>query len=123
MLCVPAEETGWEPAIIRRGRRSQIAPRRGRWVFPGELAPVPTERVKLTDQVTRHDEDDGLFRTPGQADERSGASDATNVKPLMQPSRDLFHHTVQEARGRQRPTTQRDEAAMRSLRFPFDEDD
>ena len=78
----------------------------------------------LTDQVTPPDEDDGLFRTPGQADERPAASDVTNVKPLMRPSRDLFHHTVKhEADRRQRPTTQRDEAAMRSLRFPFDEDD
>lgn len=78
----------------------------------------------LTDQVTPPDEDDGLFRTPGQADERPAASDVTNVKPLMRPSRDLFHHTVEhEADRRQQPTTQRDEAAMRSLRFPFDDDD
>lgn len=88
-----------------------------------DLALVPTERRNLTDQVTPHDEDDGLFRTPGQADEQPAASDVTNVKPLMQPSRDLFHHTIKhEADRRQRPTTQRDEAAMRSLRFPFDED-
>lgn len=89
-----------------------------------DVAPVPTGRRNLTDQVTPHDEDDGLFRTPGQADERPAASDVTNVKPLMRPSRDLFHHTVEhEADRRQQPTTQRDEAAMRSLRFPFDDDD
>jgi hypothetical protein len=82
------------------------------------------ERRDLTDQVTPHDENDGLFRTPGQADERPATSDTTNVKPLVRPSRDLFPHTVKsEADRRHRPTTQRDEAAMRSLRFPFEEED
>jgi hypothetical protein len=82
------------------------------------------ERRNLTDQMTPHDENDGLFRTPGQSDERPTTSDMTNVEPLMPPSRDLFPHTGKsEADRRHRPTTHRDEAAMRSLRFPFDEED
>ncbi len=52
------------------------------------------------------------------------ASDVTDVRPVTRPSRDLFLHAVNHgAAEHQRPATQRDEAAMRSLRFPFDEDD
>jgi hypothetical protein len=44
------------------------------------------------------------------------------VRPVTRPSRDLFHHAVDHGAAEyHRPTTQRDEAAMRSLRFPFDE--
>jgi hypothetical protein len=78
----------------------------------------------MTDQVPPHNRDDGLFRTAGQADKRQLASDVTDVRPMTRPSRNLFHHAVnREAAERQRPTAQRDEAAMRSLRFPFDEGD
>jgi hypothetical protein len=77
----------------------------------------------VTDHVTPHNQDDGLFRTAEQADEQL-VSDVADVRPVTRPSRDLFHHAVDhEAAEHQRPTTQRDEAAMRSLRFPFDEDD
>jgi hypothetical protein len=79
--------------------------------------------ANLTDHVTSHDQDGGLFRTAGQPDERQLASDVTDIGPIARPSRDLFHHTInQEAGEYPRPTIQRDEATMRSLRFPFDED-
>jgi hypothetical protein len=59
-----------------------------------------------------------------QADEGQVASDVTDARPVTRPSRDLFHHAGdQGAVENQCPTAQRDEAAMRSLRFPFDEDD
>jgi hypothetical protein len=90
----------------------------------GSRALTTEERRILTDHVTPRNQDDGLFRTAGQADEQQLASDVTDVRPMTRPSRDLFHHAVNhEAAEHQRPTTQRDEAAMRSLRFPFDEDD
>lgn len=83
-----------------------------------------SERQILTDHVTPRNRDDGLFRTAGQADEDQPASDVTDAEPMTAPSRDLFHHAVnREAAKHQRPTAQRDEAAMRSLRFPFDESD
>ena len=82
------------------------------------------ERRNLTDHGTPHDQDDGLFRRAVQADERQLASDVTDVRPVTRPSRDLFPDAVNHRAGEhQCPTTQRDEAAMRSLRFPFDEDD
>ncbi|MGH3685069.1 MAG: hypothetical protein ACRDRU_07585 [Pseudonocardiaceae bacterium] len=74
----------------------------------------------MTDHVTPHNQDDGLFRAAGQTDERE--LDVTDVRPVTRPSRDLFPHAVHEAAEHQRPATQRDEAAMRSLRFPFDKD-
>ena len=78
----------------------------------------------MTDHVTPHNQDDELFRTAGQADEQQLASDVTDVRPVTRPSRDLFPHAVNhEAAKHQRPATHRDETAMRSLRFPFDEDD
>ncbi|MGH3833408.1 MAG: hypothetical protein ACRDRS_23725 [Pseudonocardiaceae bacterium] len=78
----------------------------------------------MTDHVPPRDQDGGLFRTAEEVDERQVASDVTDAGPVMRPSRDLFHHAggygaVED----QCPTTQRDEAAMRSLRFPFDEGD
>jgi hypothetical protein len=80
------------------------------------------ERHTVTDDVTPPNQDDGLFRTAGQADERQLASDVTDVAPMTRPSRNLFHHAAdREAVEHQRPAVQRDEAAMRSLRFPFDE--
>jgi hypothetical protein len=79
--------------------------------------------ANLTDHVTSHDQDGGLFRTAGQPDERQLASDVTNIRPITQPSRDLFHHTIDQGAAQYpRLTIQRDEATMRSLRFPFDED-
>jgi hypothetical protein len=82
------------------------------------------ERRTLTDQVRSHNRDDGLFRTPGQEDERQLASDVTDARPMTRPSRNLFHHAVNRgAEEHQRPTAQRDEASMRSLRFPFDDSD
>ena len=93
----------------------------------GHAAPRPNERRTLTDHVTQHNQDDGLFRAAGQVEEqqkRQLASDVTDVRPVMPPSRDLFPHAVNHgAAEHQRPTTKRDEAAMRSLRFPFDEED
>jgi hypothetical protein len=45
------------------------------------------------------------------------------VRPVARPSRDLFHQAVHhDAAEPQRPTPQRDEEVMRSLRSPFDED-
>jgi hypothetical protein len=82
------------------------------------------KRNELTDHMTPHNQDDGLFRTAGQADEQQLASDVTGVRPTTQPSRNLFPHAVDHGAAElQPPTTPRDEAAMRSLRFPFDEDD
>lgn len=87
-------------------------------------ASTTEERRTLTDHVTPHNQDDGLFRTAGQADEQQWASDVADVRPVTRPSRDLFPHAVNhEAAEHQRPATQRDEATMWSLRFPFDEDD
>jgi hypothetical protein len=40
----------------------------------------------------------------------------------MRPSRDLFQAVHHDAAERQHSTTKRDEAAMRSLRSPFEED-
>jgi hypothetical protein len=78
--------------------------------------------ANLTDHRTPHDQDEGLFRT-AEPDERQLASDVTDGKPMTRVSRILFHYAVNhEAAGHQRPTIQRDEAMMRSLRFPFDED-
>jgi hypothetical protein len=88
----------------------------------GHAVPTTDERRTLTDHVASHVQDDGLFRAVGQ--EWQLASDVTDVRPVTRPSRDLFPHTVNHgAAEHQRPATQRDEAAMRSLRFPFDEDD
>jgi hypothetical protein len=62
--------------------------------------------------------------TAEQADERQLMSDVADARLVTRPSRDLFPHAVNHGAGEhQRLTTQRDEAAMRSLRFPFDEDD
>lgn len=84
--------------------------------------PTTDGRRKLTDHITPHYQDDELFRTAGQADEQQ-ASDVTEVKPVSRPSRDLFPHAVNHrAAEERRPETQRDEEAMRSLRFPFDKD-
>lgn len=88
-----------------------------------DVVPTTEEKRILTNHVTRHNQDDGLFSIAGQADEQELASDVTDVRPVTLPSRELFpsavHHGAAE---HQRPTTHRDEAAMRSLRFPFDED-
>jgi hypothetical protein len=90
----------------------------------GHAAPTTDERRTLTDHVTPHHQDDGLFRTAEQADEQQLTSDVTDVRPVTRPSRDLFPHAVNDgAAEHERPTTQRDESAMQSLRFPFDEDD
>ena len=77
----------------------------------------------VPDHERPRNDDDALFRMAGQH-ERQLAPDTTGVRPVTQPSRDLFHHAVNhEAAEHQRPNTRRDEVAMRSLRFPFDEDD
>ena len=87
-----------------------------------QAASTTNERRTLTDQVTPNNRDDGLFRTAGQEDERQPASDVTDARPMTRPSRNLFHHAVnREAEEDQQPTAQRDEASMRSLRFPFDD--
>ena len=78
----------------------------------------------MTDHVTPYNQGGGLFRTADQADERQVVSDVSDARPVTRPSRDLFHHAGDHgAVENERLTTQRDEAAMRSLRFPFDEDD
>jgi len=107
-----AGQLAWHPTTTR------VSDRRG------HAAPSTDERPTLTDHVAPHNQDDGLFRTAGQADERRLASDVTDVRPVTRPSRDLFAHAVNHGAAEpQRPATQRDEAAMQSLRFPFDEDD
>jgi hypothetical protein len=103
-----------------------IAPNRdvGCQIVAAHAASVTKERRALTDHVKQHNHNDGLFRTAEQADERQVASDVTNGRPRTRPSRNLFRHAVNcEAAEPQRPTTQRDDAAMRSLRFPFDQND
>ena len=106
--------------------------RRSEWPLPG-MTPNRTETstqqrrpmrgANVTDQVTPHDQDDGLFRTAGP-DERQFASEGTDDRPMTRPSRNLFYNAANhEPAEHQRPATQRDEATMRSLRFPFDEDD
>lgn len=76
----------------------------------------------MTDHVTPHNHEGGLFRTADQADEQQMASDVADVKPVARLSRDLFQPAVDRQTAQdQHPTTQRDEATMRSLRFPFDE--
>jgi hypothetical protein len=93
-------------------------------IVADHTVPMTMKGAHLTDQVTPHNHDDGLFRTAGPADERQVASDVADVRPVARPSRDLFHQaTNHDAEEHQGPATQRDEAAMRSLRFPFDEDD
>ena len=75
----------------------------------------------MPDHVMPQDQNDGLFRTAGP-DERQLASDVTDFRSITRPSRHLFHDAVNlEAAEHDPPTTQRDEATMRSLRFPFDE--
>ena len=77
----------------------------------------------MTGHVTPHDHDDGLFRT-AEPDEQQLASKGTGIRPMTRPSQNLFHNAANhEAAERQRPTAQRDETTMRSLRFPFDEDE
>lgn len=107
------------PAIWHGARPlHRVADRRGHAVPPTD------ERPTLTDHVAPYNQDDGLFRMAGQADGRRLASDVTDVRPVTRSSRDLFAHAVNHrAAEPQRPATQRGEAAMRSLRFPFDEDD
>jgi len=105
--------------VVESGKRTPV----GCPIVAAHAAPTIDERRNLTDHVTQHNQDDGLFRTAEQADEQL-ESDVTDVRPVTRPSRDLFQHAVNhEAAEHQRPTTQRDEASMRSLRFPFDEDD
>jgi hypothetical protein len=107
-----------------------MAPNRdiGCEVIAAHAVSLTKERRNLTDHVTPHHQDDGLFRTAGQAtagqaDERQLTSDVTGVRPMPRPSRHLFQYAVnRKSAEHQRPTTQRDEAAMRSLRFPFDEE-
>jgi hypothetical protein len=83
----------------------------------GDAAPTTDERSNLTDHVTRHNQDDGLFRTAGQADEREVASDVADDRPVMRPSRDLFQAVRHDAAERLHSTTKRDEAvAAVSLR-------
>jgi hypothetical protein len=91
-------------------------------VVAAQAASTTNERRTLTDQVTPNNQDDGLFRTAEQEDERQLASDVTDARPMTRPSRNLFHHAVNRgAEEQQQPTAQRDEASMRSLRFPFDD--
>ncbi len=85
-------------------------------------APTTEERRDLAHHVTRHDHGDRLFRTAESADEQQAASDVAEVRPVTRPSRDLFHQVDDsDAAARLRPTPERDESVMRSLRFPFDE--
>jgi len=75
----------------------------------------------LTDHVMPQDQNDGLFRTAGP-DERQLASDVSDFKLITRPSRSLFYNAVNHKAAEQAPpNTRRDEATMRSLRFPFDE--
>jgi hypothetical protein len=53
----------------------------------GHAAPTTDERRTLTDHVTPHNQDDGLFRTAEQADEQQLTSDVTDVRPVTRPSR------------------------------------
>jgi hypothetical protein len=93
-------------------------------IVPARAALTIDERHTLTDHVIPHHQDDGLFRTAKQADEQQLTSDVTDVRPVTRPSRNPFPHAVNHgAAEHQRPAIQRNEAAMRSLRFPFDDDD
>ena len=93
-------------------------------ILGAQAASTTNERRTLTDQVKPHNQDDGLFRTAEQPDQRQLASDVTDVRPMTRPSRNLFDHAVdREAAKPQHPPVQRDEASMRSLRFPFDDSD
>lgn len=85
-------------------------------------ATTTEERHNLTDHVTPRNQDDGLFRSAGQAAERQPASDVTAIRPSTRPSRNPFHDAVNHEAADHHLTTQRDEATMRSLRFPFDEE-
>ncbi|MDQ3764922.1 MAG: hypothetical protein M3460_26440 [Actinomycetota bacterium] len=77
----------------------------------------------MTDHVTPHNQNDGLFRTAGQPDDRQLTPDVTDIRPIARASRGIFHHAIDhEAAEHPRLITQRDEVTMRSLRFPFDED-
>lgn len=86
--------------------------------------PRTKERRTLTDPVTPHGQDNGLFHAAERQDTRRVASGLTDVRPRTRPSRNLFHHDGnREAAKLQQPIIQRDEAAMRSLRFPFNHGD
>ena len=82
------------------------------------------EGRNLTDHATPHSHDGGLFRAPEQADGRQVASDVEDVKPVVRPSRNLFHQAGgHDAVKHHHPAAQRDAAVMRSLQFPFDDGD
>lgn len=79
--------------------------------------------ANLTYHITPHNQDNGLFHTTEPAEERQLAPGRTRIKPVSRPFGNLFSDAVNhEVVGNQR-RPQRDEAMMRSLRFPFDEDD
>jgi hypothetical protein len=80
--------------------------------------------TNLTDHTAPHNQDNGLFRAAEPAQERLLALERAHIKLVSRPSWNLFPDAVShEVAGHQRLTPQRDEAMMRSLRFPFDEDD
>lgn len=80
--------------------------------------------TNLTDHAIPHIQDNGLFRAAGPAQERLRASERARMRPVSRPSCNLFPDAVNhEIAGHQQLTPQRDEAMMRSLRFPFTEDD
>jgi hypothetical protein len=65
----------------------------------------------------------GCSAQPGHQTSGSWRQTSLTGDQLRDRPGDLFHHTIdQEAGEHPRPTIQRDEATMWSLRFPFDED-
>src|SRR5581483_1493402 len=79
--------------------------------------------ANLTDHITPHNQDNGLFRVAGPVGERRLGSERARMRPVSRPSWNLFPDAVNhEVAEHQRRPPRRDEAMMRSLRFPFDED-
>src|SRR3712207_2087092 len=65
-------------------------------------ATTTEEKRYVTDHVTPHDHDDGLFRT-AEPDEQQLASKGTGIRPMTRPSQNLFHNAANhEAAERQR---------------------
>lgn len=84
----------------------------------------------LTEQISRRTQPDdgrqakhqGLFRAAGQeAGERDPAARSIAPSVVAQLSWDVFSHASEyDVAEQQRPATQHDEVAMRSLQLPFE---
>jgi hypothetical protein len=89
-----------------------------------------TKGGDLTEQSSRHIHSDdrrqaqqhGLFRAAGQlAEDQHAAARSIASGATSQPSWDVFSHASEyDVAEQQLSETQHDEAAMRSLRLPFD---